>query len=89
MFFILVDEKNILMPEALKRQWEAIKMKNQRRQKGRSIYDIDGDGFEDREQCVGIHQKIKGCNSFSFISIIFCCKKIYSHDIKTTHQFQL
>ena len=61
------------MPEALKRQWEATKLKNQRKSKGRSIYDIDGDGFEDREQCVGVHQKIKGCSFFN--SLTFSCKK--------------
>jgi hypothetical protein len=34
--------------------------------KSPSLYDIDNDGFEDREQCVGIHQKIKGTH-FSII----------------------
>ena len=55
-----LDEENVLMPDALKRQWEKIKQKNVKHEKAKSIYDLDGDGFEDREQCVGIHQKIKG-----------------------------
>lgn len=60
-----LDEENVLMPDALKRQWERIKQKNVKHEKHKSIYDLDGDGFEDREQCVGIHQKIKGMNIHS------------------------
>ncbi len=34
--------------------------KTDKKRKVKNIYDVDNDGYEDRENCLGIMQKIKG-----------------------------